>query len=156
MEGFTVTMALMDAVPVLCFGISMILTALRFGSPLFIAGAAVSTLAGCGKVAWKLILGLKQRNVVWLNRYFVPTQAAGFLMMLVSFGLGFRRIRWGSVLAAVTGFPAAVFFLLWLCGMGTMGWYRKNRFDNSPKANWTAQSINCVTQLSLLLALITM
>ena len=81
MEGFTVSMALFDAVPVLLFGGSMILAGLKFRHPLFILGAVLSTLAGCMKVTWKLIIGLKKKDLRWLDRPFVPMQAAGFLLM---------------------------------------------------------------------------
>ena len=47
MEGFTVALALVDAIPVLSFGISMVIIATRFESPLFMIGAALSVLAGC-------------------------------------------------------------------------------------------------------------
>lgn len=153
-EGFTLALALMDAVPVLCFGAAMVLIALRFGSLLFIAGACISTLAGCGKVLWKLILGIKKRNVIWLNRYFVPTQCVGFAMILVSFLFCFARIDWGAAAASVLRLPAVIFYTVWLAGMGTMLWYRKNRFDNSAKANWTAQSINCIAEAALLLGVV--
>ena len=56
MEGFTVALALVDAIPVLSFGISMVIIAGRFDSPLFMIGVALSVLAGCCKVCWKLIL----------------------------------------------------------------------------------------------------
>lgn len=154
MEGFTVWMALVDAVPVVLFGSSMVLLAGRFGSWLFAAGAVVSTLAGCCKVAWKGILGVSKKNVAWLNRMHMPGQLTGFALMMASFLVHFRRISWPGVLRAVTGFPAWVFFALWFFLMGTMGWYRKRKFDNSPRANWTAQLINCAAQASLLLALL--
>ncbi len=83
MEGFTVALALVNAIPVLLFGSSMILVASRFGHPLFIIGAALSTLAGCCKVAWKLIL--------------------------VSFTLGFGSINWSTVVQGLIGFPSVVF-----------------------------------------------
>ena len=51
MEGFTIGLALVDAVPVLSFGISMVIIASKFGSPLFMVGAALSVLAGCCKVS---------------------------------------------------------------------------------------------------------
>lgn len=154
MEDFTLSLALVDAIPVLFFGASMILVAAKFNSPLFIVGAVISTLAGCCKVLWKLILGIWKKDVRWLNKPFVPMQATGFILMLVSFVLGFGKIDWTGVLAAVTGFPAIVFFALWIVMMGTMGWYRKNKFDNSAKANWTAQIINCVGQGALLLGIL--
>ena len=67
MEGFTLALALGDAIPVLSFGISMVIIASRFQSPLFMVGAALSVLGGCCKVAWKLILGIWKKDVRWLN-----------------------------------------------------------------------------------------
>lgn len=150
MEGFTLSLALMDAVPVLFFGAAMLLVAARFSSPLFITGAALSTLAGCFKVLWKLILGTSKKDVKWLNKSFVPLQSAGFLLMAVSFIAGFRRINWDNVLSSVCSVPAVLFFVLWVILMGTMVWYRKNRFRSDDAAsNWTAQLINCAAQAAL-------
>ena len=154
MEGFTLSLALVDAIPVLFFGTSMILVAAKFDSPLFIVGAVISTLAGCCKVLWKLILGIWKKDVRWLNKPFVPMQATGFMLMLVSFVIGFGTINWSGLLASVTGYPTIIFFTLWIVMMGTMGWYRKNKFDNSARANWTAQIINCVGQGALLLGIL--
>lgn len=155
MEGFTLALALVDAIPVLSFGVSMVIIAGRFQSPLFMIGAALSVLAGCCKVAWKLILGIAKKDLRWLNKPFVPMQATGFLLMLVSFVIGFKRISWSGVLTAVTGLPSIAFFILWLVGMGTMVWYRKTRFKNDDaKSNWTAQIINAVGQTCLLLGIL--
>ena len=63
MEGFTIGLALVDAIPVLSFGISMIIIASRFSSSTFIIGAVLSTLAGCCKVAWKLVLGICHKDL---------------------------------------------------------------------------------------------
>ena len=65
-----------------------------------------------------------------------------------------RVIRWANLLVQLTHFPSVIFFLLWLCGMGCMSWYRKNRFDNSLKSNWTAQLINTAAQGALLLGIL--
>ena len=155
MEGFTVALALVDAIPVLSFGISMVIIASRFDSPLFLIGAGLSVLAGCCKVAWKLILGVAKKDLRWLNKPFVPMQATGFLLMAVSFVLGFGTIDWAGVLAAVTGMPSLLFFVAWIGLMGFMGWYRKNRFSNEDaKSNWTAQIINAVGQTCLLLGIL--
>ena len=155
MEGFTLSLALVDAVPVLLFGGSMIMIGARFGHPLFIIGAALSFAAGCCKVAWKLILGTSKKDVKWLNKCFVPLQSAGFLLMIVSFIIGFKRINWGGVLSAVTGIPAVLLFALWIVMMGAMVWYRRNRFKNDDaKSNWTAQIINCIAQAALFFAIL--
>ena len=155
MEGFTIGLALVDAIPVLSFGISMVIIASRFDSPLFMVGAALSVLAGCCKVAWKLVLGISGKDLQWLNKPFVPMQATGFLLMLISFVIGFRKISWGNVFSAVTGVPSILFFLLWIGLMGFMVWFRKHKFRNDDaQSNWTAQIINAVGQTSLLLGIL--
>ena len=155
MEGFTLTLALVDAIPVLSFGISMVIIAGRFDSPLFMIGAGLSVLAGCCKVAWKLVLGIAKKDLRWLNKPFVPMQATGFLLMLISFIIGFKKISWGGVLSAVTGLPSILFFIAWIGLMGFMVWFRKHKFKNDDaKSNWTAQIINAVGQTCLLLGIL--
>ena len=155
MEGFTVALALVDAVPVLAFAAGMGIVAARFGSPLFWAGAALSILAGCCKVAWKLILGIWKKDLRLLNKPFVPMQATGFLLMIGAILLNIRKISWSAVLAAVTGIPSLLFFIAWAALMGFMGWYRKHRFKNDDaRSNWTAQLVNAAGQLCLLLGVL--
>ena len=155
MEGFTLALALVDAIPVLSFGISMVIIASRFDSPLFMVGAALSVLAGCCKVAWKLVLGIVKKDLRWLNKPFVPMQATGFLLMLVSFVVGFGKISWPGVLGAVTSLPSVLFFLAWIGLMFFMGWFRKHKFSNDDAAsNWTAQIINAIGQTCLLLGIL--
>ena len=155
MEGFTLGLALVDAIPVLSFAISMVIIASRFNSLLFTIGASLSVLAGCCKVAWKLVLGLSHKDLKWLNKPFVPMQATGFLLMLISFVLGFNKISWSGVLAAVTGFPSIAFFAAWMGCMGLMSWYRKHKFQrDDARSNWTAQIINALGQTCLLLGIL--
>ena len=155
MEGFTLALALVDAIPVLSFGISMVIIASRFRSPLFMVGAALSVLAGCCKVAWKLVLGIAKKDLRWLNKPFVPMQATGFLLMLISFIIGFGKISWSAVGAAILSFPSLLFFIAWICLMGFMGWFRKHKFQNDDAhSNWTAQIINAVGQTCLLLGIL--
>ncbi|MBQ9148328.1 MAG: hypothetical protein IJX69_02050 [Oscillospiraceae bacterium] len=155
MEGFTIGLALVDAIPVLSFGVSMVIIATRFHSPLFMIGAALSVLAGCCKVAWKLVLGIAKKDLRWLNKPFVPMQATGFLLMLISFIIGFGTIDWPGVLSAVIGLPSLLFFIAWIGLMGFMGWFRKNKFKHDDAAsNWTAQIVNAVGQTCLLLGIL--
>ncbi len=76
-KDFTPALALVDALPVLFFGISMLLAAHRLQSVLFAVGVALITLAGCGKVLWKLLLAVWKKDAPWLNRYFIPCQMPG-------------------------------------------------------------------------------
>jgi hypothetical protein len=82
-------------------------------------------------------------------------QATGFLLMLVSFVIGFGTIDWGAVLSAVASFPALAFFIGWIVLMGVMVWYRKHKFrTDDAHSNWTAQIINAVGQTCLLLGIL--
>ena len=155
MEGFSLALALVDAIPVLSFGISMVIIASRFGSPIFMIGAALSVLAGCCKVAWKLVLGIAKKDIKWLNKPFLPMQITGFGFILGSLLTNLGRIHWAGVLGAVTAFPSIVFFALWVFCMFGMGWYRKHKFQpNDARSNWTAQIINALGQTSLLLGIL--
>ena len=155
MEGFTVGLALVDAIPVLSFGISMVIIAGRFDSPLFLIGAILSVLGGCCKVAWKLVLGIWKKDLRWLNKPFLPMQITGFGFILGSLLTSLGRINWAGVLAAVTGIPSILFFLAWIALMSIMGWFRKNKFQNDDaKSNWTAQIINAIGQTCLLLGIL--
>jgi len=155
MEGFTIGLALVDAIPVLSFGISMVIIASRFDSPIFMIGAALSVLAGCCKVCWKLVLGITKKDLRWLNKPFVPMQAMGFCLIFGSVLTEMKKINWAGVLAAVTGFPSILFFIAWIGFMFAMSWYRKHKFRNDDaKSNWTAQIINAVGQTCLLLGIL--
>ena len=155
MEGFTIGLALVDAIPVLSFGISMVIIASRFNSPLFMIGAALSVLAGCCKVAWKLVLGIAKKDLRWLNKPFLPMQITGFGFIIGSLLTSLGKINWPSVLKAVTSLPSILFFIIWIGLMGFMGWFRKHKFSNEDaKSNWIAQIINAVGQTCLLLGVL--
>lgn len=155
MEGFTVALALVDAIPVLSFGISMVIIAGRFGSPTFLIGAVLSVLAGCCKVSWKLVLGIWKKDLRWLNKPFVPMMAVGFGFIVGSLIGGWKKISWSGVLSSVLSFPSVLFFAGWIGLMGFMGWYRKNKFQNDDAhSNWTAQLVNAVGQTCLLLGIL--
>lgn len=155
MEGFTLGLALVDAIPVLSFAFSMIIIADRFDSNIFRCGAVMSVLAGCMKVAWKLILGIWKKDVRWLNKPFVSMQSTGFLMMVIAIIANSGKIDWAGVGSAILSFPSLLFFIAWIGLMGFMGWFRKQKFSNEDaKSNWTAQIINAIGQTCLLLGIL--
>lgn len=155
MEGFTLALALVDAIPVLSFGISMLIIASRFDSVLFLIGAVLSVLGGCCKVAWKLVLGIAKKDLKWLNKPFVPMMAGGMMLLVLSLVLGARSIPWADVGAAMLSFPSLLFFAAWIGCMVTMSWYRKHKFRrNDARSNWTAQIINALGQTCLLLGIL--
>ena len=155
MEGFSVALALVDAIPVLSFGISTLIIAGRFDSVPFMIGAILAVLGGCCKVVWKLILGIWKKDLRWLNKPFVPMMATGFGFIVGSLIGGWKKISWSGVLASVTSFPSILFFAVWIGLMCFMVWYRKNKFQNDDaRSNWTAQIVNAVGQTCLLLGIL--
>lgn len=155
MEGFTIGLALVDAIPVLSFGISMVIIASRFPSSLFMIGAVLSVLAGCCKVAWKMVLGIAKKDLRWLNKPFLPMQITGFGFILGSLVTSLHKIHWATLLSAVVSFPSILFFAAWIGLMFFMGWFRKNRFKHDDAhSNWTAQIINAIGQTCLLLGIL--
>lgn len=155
MTEFTLSLALVDFIPVVAFGVAIVILATSFGSPLFLIGAIASLLAGVFKVLWKLILGTTKKDVKWLNKCFLPMQAGGWLVMLLAVIINIGKINWSAVGAAVVGMPQLVFFIFWGFFMGTMVWYKKNKFDKyDAKTNWVAEIVNSLGQTCFLLAIL--
>ena len=153
-EGFTLSLALVDALPVLLFGGSCILIGLIFKSPLFMVGACLAFLAGFMKVMWKVILATAKKDVKFLNKQMKYTMSAGFLLIIISLIAGYKRISFAAMGAAIIGFPQCVFFLLWLAGMVGMGVLAKKLDSSVAKNNWIEQSVNGIAQLCLFIGLL--
>ena len=150
-------LAIVDAVPVLEFCASMIAIAVRFQSPLFVAGAALSALAGCGKVAWKVLLAVRRRDIAWLTRQFRYLMSAGMALMLVAVVVAAATgaLDVGAVAARVVRPPAVVFFVLWLVGMAAMGVMGARLDKRVARNNWIEQVANAVAQGLFLVGILT-
>lgn len=138
-QGFPLSLALVDAVPVVLFSVSCLSISRLFSSRLFLWGAALSALAGWGKVLWKLLVAAFSRNIPILNRQMKVLMPLGFLMMLCSLIVDRSMVSLGGILRAVTAFPALVFFLLFLVGMTVMGVFAKTLDSNDVHSNWVEQ-----------------
>lgn len=153
-EGFTLSLALVDALPVLFFGGSSIILGLLFQSPLFIVGACLIFLGGFGKVLWKIILATRKKDVSFLNKQMKYTMCAGFLLVILSVILGRKRLSGAAILAGITSLPSLIFFLLGICGMVTMGVLAKKLDSSVAKNNWIEQCVNGCAQLCIFLGLV--
>lgn len=153
-EGFTLSMALVDAIPVLVFGASCILVGMIFKSPLFITGAVLAFLAGFLKVMWKVVLGISGKDVKWLNKQFRYLMIGGWVLIIASLIIGRKNISFSAMGAAVTSMPSLVFFILGALGMVTMGVLGKKLDPTVAKNNWIEQSVNCVAQSCIFLGLL--
>lgn len=146
--GFTLSLALMDAVPVALFAASAIVAAGRIHSPLFLAGAVACLAAGVGKVA----MALAHRDVPALShqmRYLMPV---GFLLMLV--GAVTSATDTLVLLRGLASVPSLVPLALWLVCTGLMVHFARHRDQLDARSNWVEQGVNSVGQLALLVALV--
>ena len=153
-EGFTLSLALVDALPVLLFGGSSILIGLIFKSPLFIVGACLVFLGGFLKVLWKIVLATKKKDVPFLNKQMKYTMLTGFALIIVSLIANAKRISFSAMGAALTSLPSCIFFLLFVAGMVTMGVLAKKLDSSVAKNNWIEQCVNATAQLCLFLGLL--
>ena len=109
-DGYNLSLALVDALPVIFFLIGGLLLFRIFPSKWFILGISLSTLAGAGKVLWKILL-IRKIDFSGLNRQFRFLMPAGFGFLLFSMLLNMHAINWNGIGRAVTSFPSLFFFL---------------------------------------------
>ena len=152
--GFTLSMALMDCLPVAFFGVGAGVLATRFDSTLFRVGVVLVVLAGVLKVSWKLVLALARRDARFLNRQMRYLMPVGFVLALVS--LVVDRAKWSlvAVLAHVTAMPSLLFLVAGVAGMFLMGWFARHLDGRDAKANWREQAVNGISQLCIMLAIV--
>ncbi len=153
-EGFTLGLALVDALPVVLFCLACVVAGLRLHSTVFVVGAVVAFIGGAGKVGWKLVIALAHRNVSWLSRQMRVVMPAGFALMLV--GLLTSGLDGSRLLAAVTVFPTWAFLVLWVICMCGMGWFAGHLDPTDARSNWIEQLTNTCGQAALLAALLLM
>ena len=149
-ERFTLQLAAVDCIPVLLFSATAIVLAGKIGHPLFIIGAVLCVCAGLGKVIWKLILAMRERDIWVLGaqlRYVMPI---GFLMIVGAS----QSETTSQLLRQTVKMPSILFFaaagigiiLMFVCG---------KKFDRKDiRGNWIEEIINCFVQALVLAGVI--
>ncbi len=151
-EGFTLALALVDAVPVALFCASAAVFGARAASPLFVVGAIVAFAGGAGKVCWKLLIAVARRNVTWLNKQMRYVMPVGFVLMIA--GAAINHAQVAGLLAALVRMPSLVCLLVWVACMCAMGYFAGHRDQTSARSNWLEQCVNACGQAALLAALL--
>ncbi|MBQ0065448.1 MAG: hypothetical protein KBT48_06755 [Firmicutes bacterium] len=152
MKGFTWKLALLDACPVLLFGISVLSIGAKFNNPFFRIGAILSFLAGLGKVVWKILLAWKQKDVRILSNQFKYCMISGAMIMFISTIMA--KVNWLSLFQAMCTMPSVIFFGIGIIGMALMGYMAKNCSQEDAKNNWIEEVINTLAQLCILLGIL--
>lgn len=153
-EDFPLSVALFDAIPVILFCIAMIVIAMSFHDGFFIAGAIICTLAGMGKVTWKIIISATKRDVNLLNMQLRVLMPMGFLLMIVGAVMGMNCEMWRNLVDSISSFPAIVFFGITLAGMILMGFFAAKLDATKVRSHWIEQITNAIAQGSFLLGVL--
>lgn len=155
MNEFSLGLALLDFVPVVAFGASAVLVGLRFQSPLFILGASLSLLAGILKAVWKLVYTVSGKDLVRMNKCFLPLQLSGWLIMIAAVVIDRTRVNLSALVQNLLSVPQLLFFVLFILCVILLIIFRKTSFSTySARANWIGEIINSVGMLSLLLGVL--
>ena len=130
MNELSVSMALLDYIPVLLFAMGAILLLgdlygkmNRCAFALFAAGVINVTVAGALKATWKLLYAGGVCNFEALNAMFFPVQSIGFLLAGIGILIMLSRKKSGASLTAVAPpiFSGTfVFVALMVAGLGIM------------------------------------
>lgn len=151
-EGFTVTLALEDAVPVVLFCLATISMGRAIQSLLFVLGASIAFAAGALKVAWKLVMALGHRNIPLLSRQMRYVMPLGFLLMAI--GLIVQRGAAGALILRMLELPSLPFTLAWAALICLMVHFARTKDQLDSASNWKEQGTNSAAQLAFLVSVL--
>ena len=153
-NDFTITLALIDFMPVLFFfGISIILS-IMLKSNLFFIGSILSFISGFIKVIWKIIVVIKKKNIWILFIQMRIIMPFGFLISLIGFIIFCINKDTNIILSSFNNILSIVFLLLGLIGIILMIVFSFILDSSDKKANWIEQICNSFAQLFILIACI--
>lgn len=148
----TVSMAVVDALPVIFFSASAVFIAMIYKDLLFCIGAAVCVLGGLGKVLWKLIKAISGKDIRILFTGLRVLMPAGFVLIIISLFTG--RADMSAVWESISGFPCVIFFAAGCVCMAAMTVLAFTADPADHRINWIEQTINSTAQLCFLLGII--
>ena len=149
-EGFTISLVLVDYIPVFFFILAIIIFSLKtYFSYLIIIGSLICFISGFIKVLWKLIVVLKKKNVWWMFKQMRIAFPIGFSMIVLGFILGWKNFSSNIYNAS---FNSKIFFTLWIIGMSLMGLFAAKLDSSDPVVNWIEQITNSISQCFLCIA----
>ena len=154
-EDFPLSLAFFDALPVIFFSVAMLIIAWNFHNTCFIIGAVLCTLAGLGKVTWKIIIAGTKKDIVILNRQLRVLMPVGFLLIIIGLLTGLSGIHnVSTVIADILSFPAAFFFAVTIIGMIMMSIFACKLDGTKLRSNWIEQITNAIVQGCFLLGVL--
>lgn len=153
-QDFTLSLALFDALPVIFFGISMIIIGTKFNSSLFIVGSILATFAGLSKVIWKIIVVKLKKNIWFFFVQMRITMPIGLLMIILSLIIQRNNIDIQNIFNIIISLPQLIFFIFGIIGMLMMLVFGFTLDGTKKKNNWIEQITNCLAQFFFLIGII--
>lgn len=153
-ENFSISLVILDFIPVLFFSLSTFLIAYKIHSKLFIFGSFLCFCAGFCKVLWKFIVVIAKKNIWPLYiqlRFFMPL---GFVFMIISIILFRNQIDWKLVSNLIFSVPQIIFFALGILGMIFMGIFAFTLNGKDLKSNWLEEITNGLSQIFIFLGIV--
>ena len=151
-EGFTLQLALVDALPVLFFGVATLVLGAKMASPVFAIGAVLCFVGGAGKVAWKLVIALAHKNIPMLAKQMRILMPAGFAIMVAGAALSWQTAA--PIFASLGSMPSIAFIVIWISCMFAMGYFAGHGDQTSARDNWIEQFTNAAGQAARLAAVL--
>lgn len=155
-QNFSLSLALFDALPVIFFCAGMLLIASHFHNLFFFIGVLLCTLAGCGKVLWKILLVLKKYDIRLLNRQLRIFMPLGFFFVIVGLINGRNAINFTNLIHQIMIFPTCLFFGITVIGMICMSIFAFTLDSTKAKSNWIEQITNALAQGCFLLGVLSL
>lgn len=150
-QDFTLSLAIVDAFPVIIFGIMVARIGMVYQSFLFSCGALLMLIGGTCKVLWKILLGTIHRDVRFLDRpLFIVLLPSGFWICVISVIVNISRISWGNVVNHIVSFPTLLFLVLGMVGLIVMVVFTKRHDHSLASNNWIEECTNIFAQIMML------
>jgi len=150
-QDFTISLATIDAIPVILFCINCIIIGQILNSILFTIGTIACFISGILKVIWKYIVVLKKKNVWSLFIQMRIIMPIGFLIMLVGTLISLLAHMYTPVSVSPI---SIIFFATGFIGMVMMGVCGARLDSADLKSNWIEQIINSISQAAFLIGLL--
>ena len=144
-EKFSLGLAVFDFLPVALFGIAAFIIGIKLGSILFAMGAVICIIGGMGKVLWKILIAVKDKDIPFLAVLLRICLPAGFALMVIGTIIADKTIR-ASLWSGVMSVPSLIFFILGIVGIAGMVICAAKMDKYDVKANLIEQIINSFAQ----------
>ncbi len=145
-EGFSLSLALVDSLPVIFFGLASIILGLSFSSIIFIVGAIITFISGLIKVIWKIIVALNKKNIWWMFIQMRIVMPIGFIIMIIGFIIACFSSSISVFFSSLLNPICLIFLILGFIGMIMMVVFAIKLDSSNPKSNWIEQICNGISQ----------